>query len=289
MESTVTLTAPPEWVSLPEAREAIKQRCGERAVEIIDRLREMLPEGFPHRIGGWSATHRQWPHRKVPFHAGYDGSRWPAWLAEDRLGQMQVQDWELAQVDWEAGTVRNLGGHRSPIELRWRHITEWMRTGRIGDAVEPVASASEPSAVSDAPTSSEIPATSEVPATTAVPTMPEVPAMTEVAASAPASSSALAQAAVPSVALPAFDFDEAAGLMGVWKLKTLRSGTRSPIPTQKEIEAWVKARWSGHVTDGAIRKLMGVWPGRKRGAIRGKPRRNKPNKPQGPEAKGASN
>lgn len=133
MDSTVTVTEPPEWLSLPEAREAIKRHYGKDAMEIIDRLREMLPEGFPHRIAGWIVRHRQWSWREMPFAAGYDSRRMPAWLAEDRHGYVRVQNWQLAQVDWAEGTVLNMGGHRSPIEVRWVHITEWVRTGGIGD------------------------------------------------------------------------------------------------------------------------------------------------------------
>jgi hypothetical protein len=46
-------------------------------------------------------------------------------------GRVQVQDWDLARVDWDAGTVRNFGGHRSAIEVQRAHLREWVRTGTV--------------------------------------------------------------------------------------------------------------------------------------------------------------
>jgi hypothetical protein len=161
MEATNVSVSPPEWVCLPEARAAIARRYGERAPEIIDNLRELLPEGFPHRVSGWHSGRRQWDFRTVPFHPGDDARRAPAWLAEDCFGQMQVQDWDLARVDWDAGTVMNFGGHRSTIELRWRHITEWARTGSIAAAFGP-SQACEPEATLPASVPLELPSWDEV-------------------------------------------------------------------------------------------------------------------------------
>lgn len=123
-----------EWLRLPQACEWIIGRHGERAPDIIDDLREALRGDFPHRVEGWNARTRQWDFRPVPFHAGYDGRRIVAWMKEVAGHRVQVQDWDLARVDWDAGTVRNFGGHRSAIEVQRAHLREWVRTGTVAPA-----------------------------------------------------------------------------------------------------------------------------------------------------------
>jgi hypothetical protein len=79
--------------------------------------------------------------------------------------------------------------------------------------------------------------------------------------------------APPQTTMPAFSLMEAKGQLMGWKTQhpTVMSGS--------EIRAWLRQRYSGDPTDGAVRVLMRLWPNRTRGPKPGTRRRNLPKNP----------
>lgn len=126
-----TEALPPEWMTVSEARKWITRRYGMRASAIIDDLVDALRGDFPHRVADWNGDRRQWRFRKEEFPPGYDSARFPHWMKEGAMLRLRVSDWELANVDWQSGTVLAFGGHRSAIEVRWADVRHLARTGEL--------------------------------------------------------------------------------------------------------------------------------------------------------------
>ncbi|WP_159993654.1 hypothetical protein [Roseomonas sp. 18066] len=148
------------WLRLADAPAFLAQRLGKCAQHIREALIDALrTAALKHRIAGWNGDKRQWGHmRNAPFSPGEGGSRLPAGcdetiytIGEDCFFIAKVYSWTSAPIDWEAGTVANFLGHRSPIEIERTALFAW--ADKAMDAlsdVKPFPAALEDQAVADA-------------------------------------------------------------------------------------------------------------------------------------------
>jgi hypothetical protein len=78
--------------------------------------------------------------------------------------------------------------------------------------------------------------------------------------------------------LPPFDVSEAATLLALAKQRN----PQGPAMSEKEIRAWVSTRYFGGPTGPQLRRLMKVWPNRKRGPRPDGETRRNPSETRGP-------
>jgi hypothetical protein len=117
---------PPRWVRMADASGLLALRYGKPEWRIRELLISAVEiQDLKHRIEGWNAKHRQWDFMHAsPFAHNEGGSRMPRGC-EEVGGTARVYDWQLARMDWYAGTIINHLDHRSSIELLWARLDEW--------------------------------------------------------------------------------------------------------------------------------------------------------------------
>lgn len=122
----------PSWVSLPKAVSLLRELLGSpnfphEGLDSVCRQLQYAVErkAVEHRIAGWNMRRSQWDFLgDAASSADPAKRRFPASM-EERGGRVSVHDWVLAKVDWTDGTVMNIGGHRSAIEVRWGEVELW--------------------------------------------------------------------------------------------------------------------------------------------------------------------
>jgi hypothetical protein len=163
---------PPPWVPLSDLPRWLERRFKlpgsalELARSLIEGIREFK---LPYRVQGF------------PYFAG--DRLPPGFKASSGPSPLTIEDWDLAETDWKAGTVRGPArrcaqGDRYPIEVLWLRAVQWaegpalvIRMGRVRAAqserrtlaIEGKAGSLKPHPVSDSKVRTTIPEPTEVP------------------------------------------------------------------------------------------------------------------------------
>jgi hypothetical protein len=163
------LLPPGDWIALRDAPAVIERLHGIPGADsapLIRRAVEKFPlahNGFerlkgdkiepvegnrhlvlPHKLAGWSAQKQRWSF--LP--ASTPGRSSKDWRAPKGMSmqagddEVRVHDWGLAEVDWEAGTVRGPMGRRLDIFIHWRNVIGWLgemkRLGYLAATDQPI-------------------------------------------------------------------------------------------------------------------------------------------------------